>query len=253
MPESIEQHLKEIVHNEKRLRTKPLLKQIYKDFYLQISQNLSNNTDGLTVELGSGIADIKSVIPNCIRTDLFGNESIDQVENAYQLSFENDSVSNLILFDVFHHLRYPGTAFKEFRRVLKDDGHVIILEPYISLLGRIIFGLFHHEPIAMKGKIEWDAPSDWNPSAIDYYAAQGNATRIFFQNMPLSEWSLITKTHLSALAYAASGGYSGPQLYPDATYGWALRADEIFKKFPSLFATRCLVVVSPKKFQCKQS
>jgi len=45
------------------------------------------------VELGSGMPDIREVIPNCIRTDLFLKPGIDRVENAYDLSFTNESVS----------------------------------------------------------------------------------------------------------------------------------------------------------------
>ena len=71
---------------------------------------------GSVVELGSGIGNIKEVIPKCLCTDLFPNPWLDYVENAYALSFGSASVSNLILFDVFHHLKYPGTALQEFHR-----------------------------------------------------------------------------------------------------------------------------------------
>jgi len=50
---------------------------------------------------------IKEVIPDCVTTDLFPNPWLDRQENAYHLGFADGSVSNLILFDVWHHLRYP--------------------------------------------------------------------------------------------------------------------------------------------------
>ena len=51
------------------------------------------------MELGSGIGNIKSVIDSAICTDIFDNPWIDQVENAYRLSFLDNEVSNIILFD----------------------------------------------------------------------------------------------------------------------------------------------------------
>ena len=89
------------------------------------------------------------------------------------------AVSDLILTDVFHHLKYPGTALNEFQRVLQKGGRVIMLEPCISALGLIVYGALHAEPIAITKEIEWFAPEDWSPESVDYYAAQGNASRIF--------------------------------------------------------------------------
>ena len=50
--------------------------------------------------------------------DLFSNPWLDRRENCYAMNFADGSVSHLILFDVWHHLRYPGTALREFHRVL---------------------------------------------------------------------------------------------------------------------------------------
>ena len=111
-----------IEKNHEYWNQKPLLRILYGDFYRLIARNLSNLPGKKTVELGSGLGNIHEVMPNCIRTDLFPNPWIDQVENAYRLSFEYGSVSDLILTDVFHHLKYPGTALQEFFRVLCKGG-----------------------------------------------------------------------------------------------------------------------------------
>src|SRR5215216_2182451 len=208
-----------IEKNHEYWNQKPLLRALYGDFYRLIARHLSNLPRSKIVELGSGLGNIHDVIPSCLRTDLFRNAWIDQVENAYQLSFADESISDLILTDVFHHLKYPGTALKELNRVLCKGGRVIMLEPCISLLGTVVYGLLHDEPIAVTKKIEWFAPQDWSPENIDYYAAQGNATRIFVGNKfksQLADWQKIRTIRLSAIAYAASGGFSKPQLYPTA-------------------------------------
>lgn len=232
--------------NQEYWNRKPLLRTLYRDFYTLISNHLSKLPDSKIVELGSGLGNIHDVIPECIRTDLFLNPWIDQIENAYKLSFGDESVSDLILTDVFHHLKYPGTALNELHRVLRKGGKVIMLEPCISALGLIVYGALHDEPIAVKKEIEWFAPESWKPENIDFYAAQGNATRIFVQSgfrSKLKAWKKIETVRLSAIAYAASGGYSKPQLYPTALLPNIKKLEKVLDLFPILFATRLLVIL----------
>ncbi|HET9909252.1 MAG TPA: class I SAM-dependent methyltransferase [Anaerolineales bacterium] len=235
-----------IEKNQEYWNRKPLLRTLYRDFYTLISTHLSRLPDGKIVELGSGLGNIHDVIPECIRTDLFPNQWIDQIENAYKLSFADESVSDLILTDVFHHLKYPGTALNELYRVLRKGGKVIMLEPCISALGLVVYGALHDEPIAVTKDIEWFAPETWSPENIDFYAAQGNATRIFVGNkfrLNLKNWKSIKTIRLSAIAYAASGGYSKPQLYPTAFLPLIKRLEKVLDLFPILYATRLLVIL----------
>lgn len=241
-----EQHNLEIHKNLAYWQQKPLLKVIYDDFYTQITHNLARRNGGKIVELGSGIGNLKMRIPDAICTDLFHNPWIDQVENAYALSFPNGAVSDLILFDVFHHLQYPGLAFQEFGRVLMPRGRVILFEPAVSLLGLFVYGLFHHEPLALHKEIEWNAPEGFDPWASPYYAAQGNASRLFSKNKTIPEqekWNLLISKKSSALAYVLSGGYSKPQLFPQSLFKGIKQIERLFDRFPVLFATRILVVL----------
>jgi SAM-dependent methyltransferase len=239
-------HQELIDKNQEYWNRKPLLRTLYGEFYRLISNHLSRLSNSKIVELGSGLGNIHEVIPDCIRTDLFPNPWIDQIENAYKLSFANETVSDLILTDVFHHLKYPGTALNELHRVLRKGGRVIMLEPYLSALGLLVYGASHDEPVALANAIEWSAPETWKPENIDFYAAQGNATRIFVTNKyrsMLRDWKNIQTIRLSAIAYAASGGYSKPQLYPMVLLPLMKRLERILDLFPSLFATRLLVIL----------
>lgn len=235
-----------IEKNHEYWNQKPLLRALYGDFYRRIANNLSNLPESKIVELGSGLGNIHDVIPTCVRTDLFPNPWIDQVENAYQLSFADESVSDLILTDVFHHLQYPGTALKEFFRVLRKGGRVIMLEPCMSALGLFVYGILHDEPVAITKSIKWEAPQGWSAENIDYYAAQGNASRVFvgkrFHNK-LNDWQKIETRRLSAIAYAASGGFSKPQLYPASILPLLRKLEKVLDLFPAFFATRLLVIL----------
>jgi SAM-dependent methyltransferase len=239
-------HQEQILKNKKRWAERPLLQRVYLDFYRLIPGYLSNTNTSRIVELGSGLGNIQEIIPSCLRTDLFPNPWIDQVENAYALSFPDGSVSDLILMDVFHHFRYPGMAMKEFSRVLQPGGRVIIFDPCLSLLGLLVYGLMHPEPVALFQPIEWLAPAGWSPDQIDYYAAQGNALRVFGSskfNEKLEGWKLQALVKFSAISYIVSGGYSGPQLYPDSALPYMKKIDRICDRFPLLFATRLLVAL----------
>lgn len=242
----IHQHQAEILQNEGYWQKKPILRQIYRAFHEEIAKHLSTLPSPLVVELGSGIGNIKEVIPHALRTDLFPNPWLDQTENAYALSFGKETVSDLILFDVFHHLRYPGTALREFWRVLRPGGRVLVFDPFISLLGVVVYGLLHKEPIAWRQEVVWYAPPGWDAHQVDYYAAQGNATRVFFSRLTpslLRDWNIVTRKRFAALSYVASGGYSGPQLYPDSLYPLLRTLDSWLDKLPPVFATRILVVL----------
>ena len=168
------------------------------------------------MELGSGLGQIKDVIPTCITTDVVPNSWLDQTENAYELSFADEAVANLIVFDVWHHLRYPGTALREMRRVLAPGGRVVIFEPCMSVLGLLVYGVFHHEPLGLRQQITWLAPEGCNAADADYFAAAGNASRIFHRNRRklLDGWRIVEVKRYAALSYVASGGFRGPQLYP---------------------------------------
>jgi SAM-dependent methyltransferase len=249
-PLNIEQHNTEIHENLKHWNRKPLLRQQYQIFYNEIAKSLIDIPDGPILECGSGIGNLKSVLPQAITSDLFPNPWLDRQENIYALNFGDNSLSGIVLFDVFHHLEYPGTALKELHRVLKPGGRVVIFEPAMGLLGRIALGLFHHEPLGLNKPITWEAPTDFNPNQTNYYAAQGNAWRIFrerkYQNM-LAQNNSLKIQYYTALAWLMSGGFRGPQLCPIILTSVIYKIDQLIGAvFPEKFASRLLICLMKK-------
>ncbi len=241
-----EQHNIEIQQNLVYWKNKPMLQKIYDRFYKLIKSQVNKNVSGKIVELGSGVGNLKTVIPEAICTDLFKNPWIDQVENAYKLSFSDEEVSNIILFDVFHHLEYPGNVFDEFFRVLVPGGRIIIFDPDISLLGHIVYGILHHEPVKAFKPIKWKAPENTNLLNLPYYAAQGNAHRVFLKNKnirKLNGFTIVKRKRLAAISYIFTGGYSKPQLLPSFLFKFLFLMDRIFSYVPFVFSTRIMVVL----------
>jgi len=240
-------HQEQIMHHHEYWNHKPALRQAYARFYHLIESHLSTLPDGKVVELGSGMGNIKEFIPNCLTTDMFPTPWSEQIENAYQLTFQHESISDLIMVDVFHHLQYPGTALEEFYRVLRPGGKVLMIEPCIGALGFLVFRFFHPEGVKINHSIQWTAPSDANLKSPEYYTSQGNATQIFVRGAfraNLKNWRLIQTTRLSAISYLASGGYTKPQLSPLHLMPILKRSERFFDLLPALFATRMLIVLT---------
>ena len=244
-----EQHNREIHENRKAWARKPVLRRAYAELYRTICENIEPSIQGSKVELGSGMSNIRDHLPECITTDLFPNPWLDRVENAYQLSFSDSSVGHLILFDVWHHLEHPANALAEFRRVLVPRGRVIILEPAMSVVGRLVYGNCHHEPLGFNTPLSDQLADLSGPDSTRYFAAQSSSHRIFVRReLPglLDGWEIRTIRPITSFAYLGSGGFRGPQLYPQAFYQLVKLVDGILGLAPSLFAARLLVCISKK-------
>jgi SAM-dependent methyltransferase len=242
---SLAQHQIEIQKNLGTWQNKPLLQTIYAQFYQRILRLIDPELRGAVVEIGSGIGNLKAHLPRALRTDLFMNPWLDLVCDGYELPFADASISHLFLFDVFHHLRAPKAFLKEARRVLIRSGRLVLFEPYISWTSYPVYGLFHVEPVAWRQSINF---AEELPRPRDYYAAQGNATRLFFSNRAahwLECWEVFYAEAFSAFSYLLSGGYSKPAFYPASWLGSLQKLDAKLSRWPRLFGARCLVGLRP--------
>ena len=247
MPIDIAQHSVEIEQNRKYWRQKPLLQQVYQRFYASIAGRL---VGGSKLELGSGIGQIKEFIPDCITSDLFHNPGVDRLESAYTLSFADVSLNNIILFDVWHHLEYPGSALAEMWRVLAPGGRVVIFDPAMGIIPRMVYGLFHHEPLGFGQPIHWQPPHDLDLNNAPYFAAQARAWRVFYRQEGtayLADWNILECSTWSDFAYLGSGGFSKPAMYPPACLRWIESIDRCLTWISRpVFAGRMLIVLEKR-------
>ena len=245
MSTPLAQHQVEIQHNLDVWHNKPLLREIYSGFYERILKLVDLRMPGRIVEIGSGVGNLKSRLPQAIATDLFPNPWLDVICDGYELPFIERSVSHLILFDVFHHLEAPGSFLREARRVLVEGGRLVLFEPYISWCSLLVYGLFHHEPVAWRQSISL---AKHLPRPRDYYAAQGNATRLFFLGKRADwpeGWSIFHAEAFTSLSYVLSGGFSRPAIYPTRCLPLFQRTDRWLSRWPRLFGVRCVVGLQP--------
>ncbi len=121
---------------------KKIIKKLYRKWYEVIADGLS---PGGTLELGGGSGNLKEFFPDTISSDILFASWLDAVLDAHNLPFKDESLDNIVLFDVLHHLVEPAYFFSEAERVLRPKGKIILMEPYISWASFFIYQFLHSE------------------------------------------------------------------------------------------------------------
>ncbi len=237
---TIDDYAVEIDENAAEWELRPLLREVYRGYHRRIAALIDDSVAGRVIEIGSGIGNLTV---GAIATDIIVKPWLDVACSTYRLAFRDGAARAIILFDVFHHLSRPVAALAECARVLATRGRVILFEPYISATTLPVYGLLHDEPVA------WRAPIDLSPDPPprdDYYAAQGNATRMFFRGQM---WDRLQPVHVEAFSawhYLLSGGFTKPQMYPRRALPLLRWIDARLSSLPRLFGGRCLVALEKK-------
>lgn len=195
-------------------KKKPLLRILYQNWYEQVALHLC---PGRTVELGGGSGNLKEFLPDAISTDAFFLPWIDAVVDARHLPFGSETVTNLVLFDVLHHIEWPALFFDEALRVLEPGGRLVVMDPYISWLSWPIYNFLHSEPVDLNADPLIEKPKEANGNAL--FANQAVATILFERSMPSFQrrypnLKLLGCRHLAFFVYPLSGGFAHPSLLP---------------------------------------
>ena len=93
---------------------------------------------------------------------------IDREENVFDLKLD-EIFSNIVMIDIFHHLRFPKLALKNIHKILDHKGRLILIEPAMGWIPRIIYRLFHHEPNGFNLNINWNYEPTQLPDNSDYF------------------------------------------------------------------------------------
>src|SRR5580765_6056702 len=133
---------------------RPLLKRCYDDWYARLLADIRSVPNrGHIVELGSGGSYLKELEPATITSDVVEGVA-DQVIDARQLPFPDNSVQALVLTHVLHHIPDLEAFFREARRVLVPGGVITMIEVAHTPFARFFFKNFHHEPY-LDDRREW--------------------------------------------------------------------------------------------------
>jgi SAM-dependent methyltransferase len=234
----------QLERHEQAWRRRGLLRRVYRGWYVQIALRLAD-VPGPTVELGSGLGRLREAVPGAVLTDVEPTPYADAVLDAEALPYEDGSVANLIMLDVFHHLARPAEFLAQAERVLIPGGRVILVEPYCSRLSTFAYRHFHHEDLdlSVDGLAEHDnlAGSPWManlalPTLVFFRQAGRLAAR--FPHLQVRERRLF-----EFVAYMLSGGFSRRPLAPGGAYRLLAALERLLEPLGPLAAFRCIVVL----------
>ena len=223
---------------------RPLLRRQYASFYSRIVAHLSPES-GQTVELGSGIGSFKNFKPDAITTDVETTRWSDRVVDAHELPFDDGSIANLVLLDVFHHLESAPRFLNEARRVLALGGRVVLIDPYCSALSTPIYRFIHHESAELSAD---PFTSDPQRGKAPLESNQALATLVFYRGRQeyqarSPELPIVAEERFAFLVYPLTGGFTRRPLLPKALYEPLQVIEQALRPLARFLAFRCLVVL----------
>ena len=205
---------------------KPLIRALYGHYHRLM---LERCTPGSIVEIGAGCGTLKQAHPDVISLDIVASRWVDLVADAQLLPFTTNSIDNLVMLDVLHHIPRPLAFLAECQRVLQRRGRVIFLEPGISSLSRWFYHYIHPEPVDLTFDVasgqttSSDAPFDSN-QAVPTLLLETDTSAL--QGLVLAE-----QQWLAPCSYAMSGGFRAWQLYPQALLAPLLKLEQLLPRW----------------------
>jgi SAM-dependent methyltransferase len=201
-------------------------------------------SDTPIIELGCGPGFLKEMYPDIVATDCVENPYADRVVDASALPFNDGEIAGLILLDTFHHLPSPTQFLHEAARALRPNGRVVMIEPWMGLLGKLLFTYVHHEEC----DLHVDPGSPWAAGHKD--PMKGNAALPFLYFRPrgyLERLGLplrvIERRAFPSLPWILTGGFQEFSLLPQALLPFVASVDRAISRTPRVTAARCFLAI----------
>ena len=134
-----------------------LLRSVYISWYHDVLNRLPQ-ISGSVLELGTGAGFLNEFIPGLMTTDVQCVRGLTLVCSATQLPFRESSLRAIVLINVFHHVPGAQAFFEQCKRCLKPGGRVILIEPWITQVSRLVYAHVHYEPFDQNIS-DWDLPA----------------------------------------------------------------------------------------------
>jgi SAM-dependent methyltransferase len=224
------------------IQKKPGLKKFYQELYKIYQEGLSRcSENGDVIELGSGAGFVKDIIPEIITSDVLPYENVDQVVDATDMPFNDNSLKAILMANVFHHIPDVSMFLSEACRCLKPCGRIIIIDQHNSWFSKIIFKYFHDEPFcpdATNWKFDSTGPLSGANGSLAWIVFKRDYL-IFRSKFP--NFKLVKYKPHSPLRYWLLGGLKKWSLLPAQLFGLATFIDNLLLKINSGFG--CFVTI----------
>ena len=232
-----------LTERQRKWESKKILKRLYARWYSLISRALRT---GKVLELGGGSGNLKEFFPNVISSDILLAPWLDAALDAHNLPFKEECLDSIVLFDVLHHLSEPIAFFTEADRVLKPNGRIVFMEPYVSWSSFLVYQFLHAE--GMVRNVDPFGPMSGCGGKNPFSGNQAVPTLIFekylqrfFDNFP--RLKLIRKERMDFLIYPLSGGFHNPNFCPTFLWGPLEHVERLLKPLNRYLAFRLFIVI----------
>lgn len=142
------------VHRE-ILKSKPMTRKNFTEIY-KILRKLDDKhfeNEGLRIEIGGGVSFFKDLFPDVISTDVVESQNLDDVIDAQNMKYEDNTIRCIYAQNVFHHLPDPDKFLKEVIRTTKKGGGFILLEPADGFIAKRFYkNIFKTETFDLEQK-----------------------------------------------------------------------------------------------------
>jgi SAM-dependent methyltransferase len=222
---------------------KKILRNLYRNWYRIIGEALK---PGNTLELGGGSGNLKEFFTEALTSDIVFAPWLDAVLDAHRLPFKNESLSNIVLFDVLHHLGAPLLFFHEAERVLKPGGRIVLMEPYVSWASFLVYRFLHHE--GMNYHVDPFRTHSEGKRKDPFYGNQAIPTLLIEKNKSrfMKEFSglkIVRCEFKDFLTYPLSGGFHNRRLFPSSLWHVLDRIERMLTSLGRYLAFRQFVVL----------
>jgi SAM-dependent methyltransferase len=221
---------------------KPVLRLIYSDIFDRIVRECG---PGPTLEIGGGIGNFKERMPDVLSSDIQFSDQIDLVVDGQRLPFVNESLGNIVMVDVIHHLEFPVRLLREASRALRIGGRIVMVEPAITFGSSLFYRCLHREPVDMTANplIEGEPDPHRDPYASNQAIPTLLATKYrgALQKV-LPQLRLSAVQWFSLFAYPLSGGFQRWSLLSPGMARWGLALERSVEiKLGRAFGFRMLI------------
>ena len=223
---------------------KPVLREVYGHLYRRMAAAC---VPGLTIEVGGGSGNMREFLPDVLSFDIVHEPWLDFVADAQALPLAAGCASNVVMFDVLHHIQYPVRFLREAARVLRPGGRLVFVEPGITPVSSVFYRLFHEEPVDMSvdpladGAIDRHKDPYGSNQALPTLLMTRHAAR---RAAAVPQLQPLDLRWLSLFAYPLSGGFK-PWSLLTPTMARALLAveDRLERPLGRLLGFRTLAVL----------
>lgn len=224
-------------------RSKPILRRLYHQWYRLIVDALR---PGKTVELGGGSGNLKEFLPGAITSDIVFCQWLDAVLDAHALPFKDESLDNIVLFDVLHHLARPALFFSEAQRALKPSGRIVMMEPYVSWVSFLVYRFLHQE--GMHWHVDPFGKERSMKGRDPFLGNQAVPTLLFERHRECFKerypgLRIVREERTDLFVYPLSGGFHHQNRCPTRWLGFLQNLERVFLPLAEFLAFRLFLVL----------